>query len=361
MNQKERIKVLVIDDSLFMRQMIPDILNADPDIEVVGTAVDGQDGLRKIKELNPDVVTLDYEMPDLDGLATLKKIMSSHPLPTVMISAHTKEGGEITLEALAEGAVDYVLKPSGALSLDLWKVKGEITEKVRVAARVSIETLKEFFRKKAHDLLLPQAPSSDFKIITIGSSTGGTKGVELILESLPADFPTPILVVQHMPEMFTTLFANRLNRLAKITVKEGVDGEEVKAGTAYIAPGGWHMKVEISNLKNENQNLQSAIFNLKLTKDAPVHNLRPSVDVLLNSVAETYGSNTIGVILSGMGSDGALGLGAIFKAGGKTIAQNEETSVVFGMPKCAIEEGVVNDILPIDKIAGRIIELVTSN
>jgi two-component system, chemotaxis family, protein-glutamate methylesterase/glutaminase len=349
-DQHKKIKVLVVDDSLFMRQMISDILNTDPEIEVVGTAINGQEGLTKIEKLNPDVVTLDYEMPGLDGVATLKRIMNWHPLPVVMISAHTKEGGEVTLDALSQGAVDYVLKPSGEVLVDMRPVKDRIIEKVKIAAQVNASTLKEFFKKNARKLSLPQAPLTDSMVIAIGSSTGGTKGVELILESLPTEFPAPILIVQHMPKMFTALFADRLNRLAKIKVKEGEDKEEVKTGTAYVAPGGWHMKVKVRNSK----------VAIELTKDAPIFGLRPSVDVLLNSVAEVYGTSALGVILSGMGSDGTKGLSAISLAGGKTIAQDEKTSVVFGMPKCAIESGVVDDILPIDKIAGRIIKLASS-
>jgi two-component system, chemotaxis family, protein-glutamate methylesterase/glutaminase len=356
-DQHKKIRVLVIDDSLFMRQMISDILKADSDIEVLDTAINGEDGLVKIEKLNPDVVTLDYEMPGIDGIATLKRIMSRHPLPVVMISAHTKEGGEITLEALSHGAVDYVLKPSGDILVDMRPIKDEIIEKVKIAARVSIKTLKEFFKKNARELLLPQVPLADSRVVAIGSSTGGTKGVELILESLPAEFPAPILIVQHMPEMFTALFADRLNRLAKIRVKEGEEKEEIKAGTAYIAPGGWHMKVSLGGARSQPKTLRGHAT-IELTKEAPIYGLRPAVDILMRSVAEVYGTNVVGVILSGMGSDGMEGLGAIFKAGGKTIAQDEKTSVVFGMPRRAIEAGAVDDVLPIDKIAPRIIELI---
>jgi len=351
--QHKKIRVLVIDDSLFMRQMISDVLNADSDIEVLDTAASGEEGLTKIEKLNPDVVTLDYEMPGIDGIATLKRIMRRHPMPVVMVSAHTPEGGKITLEALSCGAIDYVLKPSGDILLDIRPIKDEIIEKVKTAAEVSIKTLREFLAKQTKELQLPQEPLIETRVVAMGSSTGGTKGVEMILESLPAGFPAPIFIVQHMPEMFTAFFADRLKRLAKIMVKEGEEKEEVKAGVAYIAPGGWHMKLKIRNPKSEIRNAA-----IELTKEPPIYGLRPAVDVLFKSVAEVYGANAIGVILSGMGSDGTEGMGAISRVGGVTIAQDEKTSVVFGMPKRAIEAGAVDEVLPIDKIAPRILELI---
>jgi two-component system, chemotaxis family, protein-glutamate methylesterase/glutaminase len=376
-DRNKKIRVLVIDDSLFMRQMISDILNDDPDIEVLDTAISGEEGLTKLEKLNPDVITLDYEMPGLDGVATLKKIMRMRFVPVIMISAHTREGGEITLEALAQGAVDFVLKPSGTVSLDIKTIKDEIVKKVKIAAganikAVSLQLLYNRGKKEVESVKGANYKLQANKVVAIGSSTGGTKGVELILEALPAKFPAPILIVQHMPEMFTALFADRLNRLAKITVKEGESSEEVKAGIAYIAPGGWHMTVKLDDSfellavrgKNEDESLKAESYKLKaklvLTKEAPIYGLRPAVDVLLNSVAEVYGANAIGVILSGMGSDGTKGLDAIFKSGGKTIAQDEKTSVVFGMPKRAIESGAVDEVLPINKIASRILELITA-
>lgn len=357
--ERRKIKVLVVDDSLFMRQMISDVLVSDPDIEVLDTANDGKEGLAKIEKLKPDVVTLDYEMPGLDGIATLKKIMREHPTPVVMISAHTPDGGKITLEALACGAIDYILKPSKDILVDIKPIKDEIIEKVKTASRVSVKTLKEFLEKEARDLMLPHAQLTESRVVALGSSTGGTKGIELILASLPAEFPAPLLIVQHMPEMFTALFADRLNRMAKITVKEGENGEEIKTGVAYIAPGGWHMKVSlgVAGSRLQDKALRGPVT-IELTKDAPIYGLRPAIDILMRSVAEIYGENAVGVILSGMGSDGAEGLGAISRQGGKTIAQDEKTSVVFGMPKRAIEVGAVDDVLPIEEIAPRIIELI---
>jgi two-component system, chemotaxis family, protein-glutamate methylesterase/glutaminase len=351
MPEGNKIKVLIIDDSLFMRQMLSDILNSDPDIKVIGTANDGEEGLAKIKELKPDVVTLDYEMPGLDGLAVLKKIMHAFPTPVVMVSAYTPNSGHITLEALDNGAIDYILKPSGPVSLDLSSVKDEIINRVKVASKVSVEKLKDFLLKKSEKLKIFIGRKPLNKIVVIGSSTGGTRGVELILRSLPTGLSTPIVIVQHMPSIFTALFADRLNKLTDINVKEGMNREEVTAGNAYVAPGGLHMQITLE-------------FNdtpsIKLTKDPPVFGLRPSVDILMTSVVKIYGKNSIGVLLSGMGSDGVKGMEQICEAGGVNIAQDEKTSIIFGMPRRAIEAGVVDDILPIDKIAGRIVELISN-
>lgn len=360
----KKIKVLVVDDSVFMRQMISDILGEDSDIEVVGQSSNAKDGIQKIKELSPDVVTLDYQMPGFDGIAALKIIMKECPTAVVMISAYTREGGKIALEALREGAIDYVLKPSGEISLDITTIKKEITEKIKTAAGASFRALQESLSREVKKIsFLPHA-AAETHLIAIGSSTGGTRGIELILGSLPAEFPSPILIVQHMPEMFTALFAERLNRISKITVKEGKDGEEIRKGVAYIAPGGWHMKIKkvISNQQPvTGKELPVIDYQLRitLTKDSPVHGLRPSVDVLMSSVAKVCGRNSIGIILSGMGRDGVDGMGEIFATGGATIAQDEATSVIFGMPREAIAEGVVGHILPIDGIAGKIVELIS--
>jgi two-component system, chemotaxis family, protein-glutamate methylesterase/glutaminase len=348
--EKQKIRVLIIDDSLFMRQMIADILNSDPEIEVVAVAESGEQGLEKIAELKPDVVTLDYEMPGLNGLATLRKIMLREPLPVVMISAYTAAGAKETLAALSAGAIDYVLKPSGAISLDVKLVKDQIINRVKVAAQVNLKRLKEFLKVEARKLHLPDKPIASSQVVAIGSSTGGTKVIELILLGLPKELPVPILIVQHMPEMFTKLFADRLNRMSLLNIKEAQAGDIVRPGCVYIAPGNWHMEVA----------MQHDEVVIVLNKKPAVWGLRPSVDVLLKSVARVYGSYSIGFILSGMGADGVEGMTTIKEAGGQTLAQDEKTSVVFGMPKRTIEAGVVDDVLPAGQMAKKILDLLKS-
>jgi two-component system, chemotaxis family, protein-glutamate methylesterase/glutaminase len=349
MSNAKKIRVIVVDDSLFMRQMISDILNADPDIEVIAVANDGLDGLAKVKDLKPDVVTLDYKMPGLDGLATLKKIILHCPVPVIMISAYTPAGGETTLEALAQGAVDYVCKPTAA-AFDLSVIQDEILNRIKVAAMVKTDQLVAVVKAKAQLLQLPDTPLVKNRAVVIGSSTGGTKVVELILESLPLGFPAPLVIVQHMPPVFTKLFADRLNKQVKIMVKEGENGEAIKPGVAYIAPGGKHMLVELDKDK------QPVIV---VSQAAPINEYRPSVDLLMESVARVYGSNTIGLLLSGMGADGATAMGTIVTTGGVTLAQDERTSILFGMAKRAYEMGNVDELLPAGAIANRLVELVS--
>jgi len=349
MENTKKIRVLIIDDSRFMRLEITDILNSDPEIEVVGTAKDGVEGIKKIHILKPDVVTLDYEMPGLDGLNTLKKIMNTCPLPIVMISAYTPAGGRITLEALGKGAIDYVLKPSGPVSLDIERHrKDEIINRVKVASRVKLEKLKKFFRKRGEKLELPSSPLIESRIIAIGSSTGGIGPIELIFETLPESFPAPLIIAQHMPKMFTGLFAERLNQLTQLSVKEAEVGEIIKGNYAYVAPGDKHMEV----LGKKSQVL------IRLLNASSKEELMPSIDILMKSVAKTYGNNAIGVLLSGMGSDGVEGMEAIHEGGGTTIAQDEKTSLIFGMPKQAIEQGVVDHVLPADMIAQKLLSLL---
>jgi two-component system, chemotaxis family, protein-glutamate methylesterase/glutaminase len=341
------IRVLVIDDSLFMRQIIHDILEQDSELEVVAVAKDGQGGLEKFTQLKPDVVTMDYEMPGLNGVAVLKKIMRQNPTPVVMISAYTTAGAKVTLEALSQGAVDYIVKPSGTVSMDIETIGAEIIEKIKRASRA-----------KPKNAYLPSSPKKlhyakttekkAFRAIVIGSSTGGTTGVELITSALRERCNASIFIAQHMPKVFTELFAERLNRLARITVKEGENRERIKPSVAYVAPGGLDMSVSMRE--------SEAV--IQLSKPAKEKGMHPSIDVLMSSVANVYDAASAGVLLSGMGSDGALGMESIFKARGETIAQDEKTSVVFGMPNTAIQAGVVDRILPITLIPKHILELI---
>jgi len=347
-----KITVLIIDESVFMRKLLSDLLGADKDIEVVGTARNGKDGLAMVKELKPKVVTLDYEMPGWNGVETLKKIMKEQPTAVIMLSAYANEDADVTLEALKEGAVDYVLKPSGPLSWDIDQVKHEIIKKVKGASLINVTKFKKFLKEKAERLAFRhEIPLLD-RVVVFGASTGGPQTLELILSQFPQNIPSAILIVQHMPKVLTKMFADRLDKIMDIKVKEAEHGEIVKKGIAYIAPGSWHMEVEKKEVEGQIKGV------IMLNKNPPIDKLRPSIDVLMKSVAKAYKDNTIGVILTGMGHDGVEGMKEINGVGGDTIAQDEESSMIFGMPKRAIEEGVIHDILPAGEIAGRVIELL---
>lgn len=348
-----KITVVVIDDSFFMRKLLSDLLETDVRIKVVGTAKDGQKGLDMIKELSPRVVTLDYEMPGWNGIETLQHIMKESPTAVLMLSAYTKEGTEVSLQALEEGAIDYILKPSGPISWDIDQVKHEIIEKVRAAALVNISKLKELQEKKVAKLAWRKDIPLLDKVVVLGASTGGPRVLELILKSLPSNIPAAILVVQHMPKVFTKMFAERLDKICDIKVKEATNGEVIKKGVAYIAPGAWHMEVAKEEIERQIRGT------IRLNKEPPVNHTRPSINVLMKSVADAYRDNVLGVILTGMGDDGVEGIQAINEVGGRTIAQDEDTSIIFGMPKRAIESGAVHEVLGVDKIAGRVLELLT--
>ncbi len=334
------IRVLVVDDSAFMRKMITQILNSDPEIEVIATARDGEDAIKKVEKLRPDVVTLDVEMPRVDGLTALAYIMNKSPLPVVMLSALTGEGTKATVKALSYGAVDYIQKPSGTISLDIEKIRDEIIRKVKLAANARVRKLKLENRKpKKIDF-----HSFTKKLVVIGASTGGPQALVEIISHLPKNIPASILVVQHMPKQFTRSFAERLDSLSEIEVEEAEEGDRIIEGKALLAPGDYHMLVN----------------NSKITLDdgPKINSVRPAVDPTMISAAEAYGENVIGVILTGMGNDGAYGIKVIKEKGGTTIAQDESTSVVFGMPKAAIATGCVDKVLPLHEISKEIIALL---
>jgi two-component system chemotaxis response regulator CheB len=330
------LRVLVVDDSAFMRKIITSMIDSDPQLTVVGTAFDGVNALQKISQLHPDVITLDVNMPRMDGLTTLKEIMKQHPMPVIMLSATTQEGAEITFKALKLGAVDYIPKPSGQISLDIEKVRSELVDRIKTAAQAKIVT----HESAASPVRTKQGIQE--KIITIGASTGGPPAVEEILVNLPENTP-PILIVQHMPVGFTNSFAKRLDRLCSFGVKEAEEGDAVRQGQALVAPGGYHMTV-------------TGDGRVQLDDGPPEHGVKPAVDPMMKTTAEVYGSEVIGVILTGMGRDGAYGIKVIKENGGRTIAQNEETCTVFGMPKMAIQEGVVDKVLPLSKIPEQIMQ-----
>lgn len=342
--------MLVVDDSAFMRKLISDFLSEHPRLHVVGTARDGQEALQKIGQLNPDVVTLDVEMPVMNGLETLKHIMQKKPLPVVMISSTTTEGAENTILALQYGAVDFIAKPSGAISLDLYKIKDKMIEKVFLASEANLRTVK--IKQKMS--MLPQKQYSKIvvsernnaigkkKIIAIGTSTGGPRALQHVLTKFPATIDAPILIVQHMPKGFTKSLATRLDSLCNIRVKEAEDGEVIQKGTAYIAPGGNHLYV-----KRVGTSLA-----IHLDEAAPRNGHRPSVDVMFESLSALIDYEKVAVIMTGMGSDGTAGLKQL-KASGNTfvVAESAESSVVFGMPKSAIAANVVDEIVHVDDIA----------
>jgi two-component system chemotaxis response regulator CheB len=342
-----KIKVLIVDDSAVVRKIFSEELSKEPDIEVVGTAPDPFVARDKIVLSKPDVVTLDIEMPRMDGLTFLTRLMKYYPLPVIIVSSLTPQGSKIALEALENGAVEVLAKPGGSYSVGDMCV--QLKEKIRVASKVNLSRM----RTSPH---LPKTPvgmtSSSLsettqKVIAIGASTGGTEALKEVLMNMPLNIPG-ILVVQHMPAQFTTAFAERLDKSCQIEVREAKDGDSILNGQALLAPGNFHMVLRRSGAKY--------FVNVK---DGPfVHHQRPAVDVLFNSVAQYAGPNAIGVIMTGMGADGASGMLKMKEAGAQTIAQDEASCVVFGMPKEAIKIGAVDRIVPIDRIPQEIIRLI---
>lgn len=342
----EKVRVLVIDDSAFMRKMITDILNSDERIKVIDTARNGKDGIEKIKKLKPDVVTMDITMPILDGISALKEIMTTMPLPVIMLSSKSDHGTEHTIKAIENGAVDFIMKPSGEISLNIETIKGEIISKVIAAKDVVIQPARSGKDNPSMTSLRFDSPplreARDYALIAIGTSTGGPRALQRVISDLPRDFKTPILIVQHMPPHFTKSLAERLNQLTSLQVKEAEDGDVIQARSIYIAPGDFHMVVEKSGMD----------YRLKLTKDPPVNNHRPSVDALFFSLAKHENLNKTAVVLTGMGSDGASGICKIKQADKQAfiISESEESSVIYGMPKAAYETGVVDQVLPLYQV-----------
>lgn len=346
------IKVLIVDDSALVRSLLTELINSQPDMVVVGTAPDPYIARDRIKSLNPDVLTLDVEMPRMDGLAFLEKLMRLHPMPVVMVSSLTEKSSEVTLRALELGAFDYVTKPRIDISKGLHESCHEIVDKIRGAASARIKNLvrrptpMKVEKKNSADVVLPALSThimTTEKLVIIGASTGGTEALKDVLAAMPADSPG-ILVTQHMPAAFTTAFANRLDRLCRISVKEARDGDRVLPGHAYIAPGDRHLLLARSG----------ANYITRIADAPPVSRHRPSVDVLFRSAANSAGKNSIGIILTGMGDDGADGMLEMKQAGAHTIAQDEASCVVFGMPKEAIARGGVDEIAALADIPRRI-------
>lgn len=343
----QRIRVLIVDDSALVRQILRDGLAKFADVEVVGTAPDPFVARDKIVQLKPDVMTLDVEMPRMDGVEFLRRLMPQYPMPVVMVSSLTQRGSKITLDALEAGAVDYVSKPS-ALSTSIEELVSEIHAKVVVASRANVKHLmaakaKRVGAPKPRVSVRALAESTD-KVIAIGASTGGTEALRVIAEQLPGPMPG-VVVVQHMPGTFTKVYAERIDSLCAMDVKEAETGDRIRAGRMLIAPGGKQMRVRRSG----------GNYEVVCTEEERVCGHIPSVDVLFRSVAKEVGANAIGVMLTGMGSDGADAMLEMRKAGARTIAQDEASCVVFGMPKEAIARGGVEQIKPIDEIAATIL------
>lgn len=339
-----KTKVLVVDDSALMRQVLSGLLAQHPDLEVVGTAPDPYVAWQKIKTATPDVLTLDVEMPRMDGLTFLEKLMRLHPMPVVMVSSLTEKGCEVTLQALELGAVDFVTKPKLDVRNGVTEQIEEIVAKIKTAARVRVAARQSRSENGASAPRVPVLKSeallkSTHKVIAIGSSTGGTEALRDVLVPLPADAPG-IVVVQHMPEKFTRSFAERLNSLCQMQVHEAQDGDRILPGHVLIAPGNYHMEVHRSG----------ANYSVRVFSGEPVNRHRPSVDVLFESCARYLGGNAVGVILTGMGNDGARGLLAMRQAGAHTLAQDEASCVVFGMPKEAIAVGGAEEVVSLKKI-----------
>jgi len=347
------IKVLIVDDSALIRSLLTEIINKQPDMEVVGTAPDPLVAREKIKALNPDVLTLDVEMPRMDGLAFLEKLMRLRPMPVVMVSSLTEKSSAITLHALELGAIDYVTKPRLDIQNGLREYAEELTDKIRGAARARIPRLSLrsappvlVARKNNADVVLAAEQhsfSTTEKVILLGASTGGTEALRTFLVDMPPDCPA-ILITQHMPEAFTKTFAKRLDGLCRIAVKEAEQGERVLPGHAYLAPGNRHLLLKRSG----------ANYVTELSDGPAVSRHRPSVDVLFRSAANCAGKNAIGIIMTGMGDDGAAGMLEMHRAGACTLAQDEESCVVFGMPKEAIARGGVDEIVPLADMSRRL-------
>lgn len=342
-------KVLIVDDSAFMRKVLSDIIDSEESLIVIGTATDGRDALQKIESLNPDVVTLDVEMPVMDGINCLREIMKRTPKPVIMLSSGTEHGAELTIRALDEGAVDFIAKPKNIFDIKNDKKKREIVEKISIAVNINFSDIKNKLSKGDSDLLIHNNKVLK-NIIAIGASTGGPKALQSVIPYLPGNMQAAVLIVQHMPPGFTNSLAERLDSKSGLVVKEASHKEKILAGHVYIAPGDSHMLIETA---------ANGDILIKLDKSPPVGGHRPSVDVMMNSLSDTGLKNIVGVILTGMGGDGSIGIKKLKEVNKSyIIAQDERTSVVYGMPKMAVQTGVVDKVVSLDKISDEIIQFL---
>lgn len=347
-----KIKVLVVDDSFLMRKMLADIINSDPGLEVIDKADNGRDAVNKILALKPDVVTLDVNLPLLDGLSVLAEVMRKQPTRTIMISAHTRKGADTTIKALELGALDFILKPSGEISLDIPKLKEEIISKIKMISVVEMDKFLASLRSAGSSVALSHKPGraeAIKKLVVIGASTGGPKAILNIMQQVPRDIAAGFLIVQHMPKGFTASFAERLSWESEIRTKEAVEGDIILPGRAFVAPAGYHALVERH---------AERFLRIRLSEEPLVNFVRPAVDVSMVSAADIFGKDVIGVVLTGMGKDGLAGARQIKEKGGVVIVQDEATSVIWGMPKMVYEAGIADKVVPLSGIAQAITEEV---
>jgi two-component system chemotaxis response regulator CheB len=352
-----KTRVVVVDDSALVRSLLTEIINREPDMSCVGAASDPIVAREMIRNLDPDVITLDVEMPRMDGIDFLSRLMRLRPTPVVMVSTLTERGAEVTLKALELGAVDFVAKPKIGVADGLRQLGADITEKIRTAAQARVRKLVTAPAPAAGAMAAPRAASpvaglgrlSTEKIVFIGASTGGTEATKEVLMALPADAPA-VVITQHMPPGFTTSYANRLDGLCRISVREARDGERVLPGHAYIAPGGLHLSVERSG----------ANYIARVQDGEPVNRHKPSVEVLFKSAARVVGPNAIGIMLTGMGADGAKAMREMRDAGSYNLCQDEASCVVFGMPREAIAAGAAHEVLPLSQITPHLLERLRS-
>lgn len=351
----DSIRVLVVDDSAFMRKVIGDFLKSEPGIEVIGVARDGVEALDQVAALAPDVVTLDIEMPRMNGLETLERLMADRPVPVVMVSSLTQPNAEITTRALAAGAVDFVPKPSGGISLDMHLVREDLCRKVRVAARVPRQNLGRGRPAPAPaghrtaSMAGGRSPSAGLsRVVVIGSSTGGPSALMEVVPRLPAGFAAGILLVQHMPPLFTRHLARHLDEASALTVQEAEEGDTLCDGICLVAPGGRHLILETGG-------------RVRLDDSPPQHGVKPAVDVTLESVARAWAGDVVVAILTGMGVDGARGARQVKLGGGRVIAQDEATCVVYGMPRAVVQMGLADHVAPLEDIAGLLCRLTASS
>ncbi len=353
-------RVLIVDDSAFMRRIIRQMIESDPFFEVIGTARDGQEGVELTLELKPDVITMDVEMPRMNGLEATDVIMTKLPTPILIVSSLTSEGAEATLEALEKGAIDYLAKNLVSSALDVMNIRDELIEKLKVVVRSKGSLKRRSATSRKTSSVISSSPAvtisgrktfatQKMAIVAIGASTGGPKAVQDVLSKLPGGLATAFIVSIHMPAAFTGAFAQRLNSLSELTVREAVNGDKLEHGVVLVSPGGRQTRVKRRGVTN---------FTIEISDDPPDSLYKPAIDIMMSSVAEAYPGRSMGVILTGMGHDGLEGMTFIRKKGGKTLVQNEETCTVYGMPKAVIEAKIADKIAPLDHIAGEIVNMI---